>query len=200
MGAPGVEVYICFYSEKLFSWKLYSGNFTVENFTVETFQCEWGRKLLMFSAPLVCQRSSQGYFHHFRSVLLSWKYQENISKIIQTSSREALVRFPNPLASDIHGSWGTWLAVALLHILDFHPLSSLLRWKNISDIFFPDASICCRLAPASDLITICPRRSLDWRETWFYLATSCRHILAHSAEEIERLNFYDKWPISRNRV
>ena len=110
------------------------GNFTVENFTVETFQletlqwetlqlktlqwgtfqCEWGRKLLMFSAPLVCQRSSQGYFHHFRSVLLSGKYQENISKIIQTSSREALVRFPNPLASGIHGSWGAWLGKPLL--------------------------------------------------------------------------------------
>ena len=90
------------------------GNFTVENFTVETFQCEWGRKLLMFSAPLVCQRSSQGYFHHFRSVLLSGKYQENISKIIQTSSREALVRFPNPLASGIHGSWETWLGKPLL--------------------------------------------------------------------------------------
>ena len=32
----------------------------------DTWDCSrWGRKLLMFSAPLVCQRPRQTHFHHF---------------------------------------------------------------------------------------------------------------------------------------
>ena len=35
-----------------------------------TWDCSrWGRKLLMFSAPLVCQRPGQTHFHHFPDFL-----------------------------------------------------------------------------------------------------------------------------------